>query len=53
MGLLNSDIFGYFLPELSMALHNCSRKNDLSPQALMSEALGGVLRKYGESRAGE
>lgn len=46
-------ISGYFSPELSMALHHCARKNDLSLQALMAEAFNDVLRKYGESPLGE
>jgi hypothetical protein len=45
-------ISGYFSPELSMALHHCARKNDLSLQALMAEAFNDVLRKYGESPVG-
>jgi hypothetical protein len=46
-------ISGYFSPELSMALHHCARKHDLSLQALMAEALNDVLRKYGESPIGD
>jgi hypothetical protein len=46
-------ISGYFSPELSMALHHCARKHDLSLQALMAEAFNDVLRKYGESPIGE
>lgn len=46
-------ISGYFSPELSMALHHCARKNDLSLQALMAEAFNDVLRKYGESPVGD
>jgi hypothetical protein len=46
-------ISGYFSPELSMALHHCARKHDLSLQALMAEAFNDVLRKYGESPVGE
>jgi hypothetical protein len=45
-------ISGYFSPELSMALHHCARKHDLSLQALMAEAFNDVLRKYGESPVG-
>ncbi len=45
-------ISGYFSPELSMALHHCARKHDLSLQALMAEAFNDVLRKYGESPMG-
>lgn len=45
-------ISGYFAPELSMALHHCARKHDLSLQALMAEAFSDVLRKYGESPVG-
>ena len=45
-------ISGYFAPELSMALHHCARKHDLSLQDLMAEALNDVLRKYGESPVG-
>jgi hypothetical protein len=46
-------ISGYFSPELSMALHHCARKHDLSLQALMAEAFNDVLRKYGESPVGD
>lgn len=46
-------ISGYFPPELSLALHHCARKHDLSLQALMAEAFNDVLRKYGESPVGE
>jgi hypothetical protein len=46
-------ISAYFAPELSMALHHCARKHDLSLQALMAEALNDVLRKYGESPVGD
>lgn len=46
-------ISGYFSPELSMALHHCARKHELSLQALMAEAFNDVLRKYGESPIGE
>lgn len=46
-------ISGYFSPELSFALHHCARRHGLSLQALMAEALGDVLRKYGESPVGE
>ena len=46
-------ISGYFSPELSFALHHCARKHGLSLQALMGEAFGDVLRKYGESPVGE
>lgn len=46
-------ISGYFVPELSLALHHCARKHDLSLQALMAEAFNDVLRKYGESPVGE
>jgi hypothetical protein len=46
-------ISGYFSPELSMALHNCARKHDLSLQALMAEAFNDILRKYGESPIGK
>jgi hypothetical protein len=45
-------ISGYFAPELSLALHHCARKNDISLQALMAEAFNDVLRKYGESPVG-
>ncbi|MBN8502448.1 MAG: hypothetical protein J0M19_15070 [Sphingomonadales bacterium] len=45
-------ISGYFAPELSMALHHCARKHDLSLQTLMAEAFNDVLRKYGESPVG-
>lgn len=45
-------ISGYFAPELSMALHHCARKHDLSLQELMAEAFRDVLRKYGESPVG-
>lgn len=46
-------ISGYFSPELSLALHHCARKHDLSLQALMAEAFNDVLRKYGESPIGK
>jgi hypothetical protein len=46
-------ISGYFSPELSMALHHCARKHDLSLQALMAEAFNDILRKYGESPIGD
>jgi hypothetical protein len=46
-------ISGYFSPELSMALHHCARKHELSLQALMAEAFNDVLRKYGESPVGD
>lgn len=45
-------ISGYFSPELSLALHHCARKHDLTLQALMAEAFNDVLRKYGESPVG-
>ncbi len=45
-------ISGYFAPELSLALHHCARKHDLSLQELMAEAFNDVLRKYGESPVG-
>jgi hypothetical protein len=46
-------ISGYFSPELSLALHHCARRHELSLQALMAEAFNDVLRKYGESPVGE
>jgi hypothetical protein len=45
-------ISGYFAPELSLALHHCARRHDISLQALMAEAFNDVLRKYGESPVG-
>lgn len=45
-------ISGYFEPALSLALHHCARKHDLSLQELMAEAFNDVLRKYGESPIG-
>ena len=45
-------ISGYFLPEMSLALHTCARRNGVSLQALMAEAFDDVLRKYGESPIG-
>ena len=45
-------ISGYFSPELSLAMHNCARRNGLSLQDLMAEAFDDVLRKYGESPIG-
>ena len=45
-------ISGYFSPELSLAMHTCARRNDLSLQDLMAEAFDDVLRKYGESPIG-
>ncbi len=46
-------ISGYFSPDLSLALHHCARKHDLSLQDLMAEAFNDVLRKYGESPVGD
>lgn len=46
-------ISGYFSPELSLALHHCARRHELSLQALMAEAFNDVLRKYGESPVGQ
>ena len=46
-------IAAYFSPEMSIAMHVCARKNQLSLQALMAEAFDDVLRKYGESPIGE
>jgi hypothetical protein len=45
-------IAAYFSPEMSLAMHVCARKNDLSLQALMAEAFDDILRKYGESPIG-
>jgi len=45
-------ISGYFSPEMSLAMHMCARKNDMSLQSLMAEAFNDVLRKYGESPVG-
>ena len=42
----------YFSPEMSLAMHVCARKHDLSLQALMAEAFDDILRKYGESPVG-
>jgi hypothetical protein len=46
-------IAGYFSPEMSLAMHTCSRKHGLSLQELMAEAFDDVLRKYGQSPVGE
>ena len=46
-------ISGYFSPELSLAMHTCARRHDLSLQDLMAEAFDDVLRKYGESPIGQ
>ncbi|WP_241233746.1 ribbon-helix-helix domain-containing protein [Altericroceibacterium xinjiangense] len=46
-------ISGYFSPQMSLAMHMCARKNDMSLQALMAEAFNDVLRKYGESPVGD
>lgn len=46
-------ISGYFTPEMSLAMHTCARKHDMSLQALMAEAFNDVLRKYGESPIGD
>ena len=46
-------ISGSFSPELSLALHRCARRHELSLQALMAEAFNDVLRKYGESPVGQ
>jgi hypothetical protein len=46
-------ISGYFSPEMSLAMHMCARRNDVSLQALMAEAFNDVLRKYEESPVGE
>ena len=45
-------IAAYFSPEMSLAMHVCARKHDLSLQALMAEAFDDILRKYGESPIG-
>lgn len=45
-------IAGYFSPEMSLAMHMCARRNNLSLQYLMAEAFDDVLRKYGESPIG-
>ena len=45
-------IAAYFSPEMSLAMHVCARKNNLSLQALMAEAFDDILRKYGESPIG-
>ncbi len=45
-------IAAYFSPEMSLAMHVCARKHDLSLQALMTEAFDDILRKYGESPIG-
>jgi len=37
---------------MSLAMHVYTRKNDLSPQALMAEAFDDILRKHGESPIG-
>lgn len=46
-------IAAYFSPEMSLAMHVCARKHDLSLQELMAEAFNDVLRKYGQSPVGE
>jgi hypothetical protein len=46
-------IAAYFSPEMSLAMHVCARKHDLSLQELMAEAFDDVLRKYGQSPVGE
>lgn len=45
-------ISGYFSPEMSLAMHTCARRNEVSLQALMAEAFDDVLRKYGNSPIG-
>jgi hypothetical protein len=45
-------IAAYFSPEMSLAMHVCARKRDISLQELMAEAFDDVLRKYGESPIG-
>lgn len=45
-------IAGYFSPEMSLAMHTCARRNEMSLQDLMAEAFDDVLRKYGESPVG-
>ena len=45
-------IAAYFSPEMSLAMHVCARKHDLSLQELMAEAFDDVLRKYGQSPVG-
>ncbi len=45
-------IAGYFSPEMSLAMHTCARRNNLSLQDLMAEAFDDVLRKHGESPVG-
>ena len=42
----------YFSPEMSLAMHTCARRQNLSLQDLMAEAFDDVLRKYGESPVG-
>lgn len=46
-------IAGYFSLDMSLAMHVCARKHDLSLQELMAEAFDDVLRKYGQSPMGE
>jgi hypothetical protein len=46
-------IAAYFSPEMSLAMHICARRHDLSLQELMAEAFDDVLRKYGQSPLGE
>ena len=45
-------IAAYFSPEMSLAMHVCARKRDISLQELMAEAFDDVLRKYGKSPIG-
>lgn len=46
-------IAGFFSPEMSFALHMLARRQGRSLQALMTEAFNDVLRKYGETPAGD
>ena len=45
-------IAGFFTPEMSLAMHMLSRRQNRSLQALMTEAFDDVLRKYGETPIG-
>ena len=45
-------IAAYFSLEMSIAMHVCARKHNLSLQELMIEAFDDVLRKYGQSPLG-
>ena len=46
-------IAGFFIPELSLAMHMLALRQNRSLQSLMAEAFNDLLRKHGESPVGE